>query len=137
MPTKHSVGVALRIRGLCLSVLMVAAWHAQPLSAHHSFAMYDNGKQVTIEGVVKELQWTNPHVWIQVLVPNASGGQDEWSVECTSVNFMMRRGFTKHTIKAGDKISVTLTPLKDGSHGGAFKGVNSLNGAPLTLEPED
>jgi hypothetical protein len=120
-----------------IGLAAVAAFGAQPVSAHHSFAMYDNGKQITIEGVVKELQWTNPHVWIQVLVPNAKGGQDEWSVECTSVNFMVRRGFNKTTIKAGDKISVSLTPLKDGSHGGAFKGVNSLNGAPLTHESED
>ena len=124
-----------RLISLCAA--MGAACALQPVSAHHSFAMYDNGKQVTIEGVVKELQWTNPHVWIQVLVPNAKGGQDEWSVECTSVNFMVRRGFSKTTIKAGDKISVSLTPLKDGSHGGAFKGVNSLNGAPLQLESED
>jgi hypothetical protein len=58
-------------------------------------------------------------------------------VECTSVNFMIRRGFTKHTVKPGDKISVSLSPLKDGSHGGAFKGINSLNGAPLQLEPQD
>jgi hypothetical protein len=120
-----------------MALAAVVAFGAQPVSAHHSFAMYDNGKQITIEGVVKELQWTNPHVWIQVLVPNAKGGQDEWSVECTSVNFMVRRGFNKTTIKAGDKISVSLTPLKDGSHRGAFKGVNSLNGAPLTLESED
>jgi hypothetical protein len=117
--------------------LLAVVLCAQPVCAHHSFAMYDNGKEITIEGVVKELQWTNPHVWIQVMVPNASGGQDEWSVECTSVNFMIRRGFTKHTIKAGDKISVSLTPLKDGSHGGAFRGVKSLNGAPLTLESQD
>jgi hypothetical protein len=121
----------------CLLAVAAASGAIQPAVAHHSFAMYDNGKLITIEGVVKELQWTNPHVWIQVLVPNAKGGQDEWSVECTSVNFMVRRGFSKNTIKAGDKISVTLTPLKDGSHGGAFKAVKSLNGAPLTLESED
>lgn len=120
-----------------VSAALGAACALQPVSAHHSFAMYDNGKMITIEGVVKELQWANPHVWIQVLVPNGKGGQDEWSVECTSVNFMVRRGFSKNTIKAGDKISVSLTPLKDGSHGGAFKGVNSLNGAQLTLESED
>lgn len=134
---RKSAGGSLRMRVIGLPLALSVAWCAQPLSAHHSFAMYDNGKQITIEGVVKELQWTNPHVWIQIMVPNTTGGQDEWSVECTSVNFMMRRGFSKHTIKAGDKISVSLTPLKDGSHGGAFKGVNSLNGAPLTLESED
>ena len=133
---KPSTG-SLRVRATALCAAIGAAFFGHPASAHHSFAMYDNTKQVTIEGVVKEVQWTNPHVWIQVLVANAAGGQDEWGIECTSVNFMTRRGFHKHTIKPGDKISVTLSPLKDGSHGGAFRSVNSLNGAPLTLEPED
>jgi len=120
---------------VCLAICAVFA--ARPATAHHSFAMYDRGKLITIEGVVKEFQWANPHVWIEVLVPNAKGAQDEWSVECTSVNFMTRHGFTRHTLKPGDKISITLTPLKDGSLGGSFKSVKSLNGAPLALESED
>ncbi|MEO8315817.1 MAG: DUF6152 family protein [Pseudomonadota bacterium] len=105
-----------------------------PVSAHHSAAMFDHTKQLTIEGTVREFQWTNPHVWIQVMVPNAQGGADEWSVECTSVNFMARRGWNKHTLKAGDKVSITIAPLRDGAHGGAFKAVSSLNGAPLIVE---
>ncbi|HUK00678.1 MAG TPA: DUF6152 family protein [Steroidobacteraceae bacterium] len=124
-------------RMFILSVAISALIGANSVSAHHSFAMYDSTRQITLVGVVKELQWTNPHVWIEVLVPNATGGQDEWGVECTSVNFMTRRGFTKHTIKSGDKISVTISPLKDGSHGGSFKSINSLNDAPLILEPQD
>jgi len=122
---------------LCMTLVCVAFLSARPAVAHHSFAMYDSNRPVTLVGVVKELQWTNPHVWIQVMVPNASGGQDEWGVECTSVNFMTRRGFTMHTIKPGDKISVTISPLRDGSHGGSFRTINSLNGAPLHLEPQD
>ena len=125
------------LRAIALCAAVGAPLATQPVFAHHSFAMYDSAKQITIEGVVKEVQWANPHVWIQIMVPNAAGNEEEWSVECTSVNFMTRRGFTRHTIKAGDKISVTLSPLKDGSHGGAFKAVNSLNGAPLTLEPQE
>jgi len=128
---------SLRLSALILSGVVGAASLTQPAWAHHSFAMYDSTKPITLEGIVKEVQWTNPHVWIEVLVPTASGGQEQWSIECTSVNFMTRRGFTKHTIKPGDKISITLSPLKDGSHGGAFKNVNSLNGAPLNLEPQD
>jgi len=124
-------------RMFILSVALGALSGASSVCAHHSFAMYDSTRQITLVGVVKELQWTNPHVWIQVLVPNATGGEDEWGVECTSVNFMTRRGFTKHTLKPGDKISVTISPLKDGSHGGSFKSINSLNDAPLILEPQD
>ena len=122
-------------RVLFFAVASAAA--SLPLQAHHSFAMYDSTRTITIEGKVKDFQWTNPHVWIQVLVPNDKGGVDEWGVECTSVNFLTRRGWTKHTLKAGDRISVTLSPLRDGSKGGSFKGVNSLNGAPLELTPEE
>jgi len=135
MRKSRAVSKWLVATGVCLGVAV--EFCSQPAFAHHSFAMYDSGKQITIEGVVKEVQWTNPHVWIEVMVPNAAGGQDEWSVECTSVNFMIRRGFSKHTVKPGDRISVSLSPLKDGSHGGSFKGINSLNGAPLKLKPQD
>jgi hypothetical protein len=132
-----SAGISSCRRAILLGVAACGAFGAHPASAHHSFAMYDSGRQMTLEGVVKEFQWTNPHVWIQIMVPNATGGQDEWGVECTSVNFMTRRGFNRHTLKPGDRISVNFSPLKDGSHGGSFKGINSLNGTPLTLEPQD
>jgi hypothetical protein len=58
-------------------------------------------------------------------------------VECTSVNFLERRGWSKHTFKAGDKVSITLSPLRDGSKGGSFRAVNTLNGAPLKVEAEE
>ena len=105
--------------------------------AHHSFAIYDSAHQVTIEGTVKEFQWTNPHVWIHVLVKNAAGVEQEWHVECTSVNFLARRGWSKRTFQPGDKVNITLSPLRDGSSGGSFRAVNSLNGAPLQVEAEE
>lgn len=120
-----------------LRLLALMLFAPLPLFAHHSFAIYDSAHQVTIEGTVKEFQWTNPHVWIHVLVKNGNGGEDEWSVECTSVNFLERRGWSKHTFKAGDKVSITLSPLRDGSKGGSFRAVNSLNGAPLKVEAEE
>ena len=133
----HCPAAPLRARTLALLIGIGATAASPTVLAHHSFAMYDSTRQVTIDGVIKEVQWTNPHVWIQVLVKNAAGAEEEWGIECTSVNFMTRRGFHKHTLKPGDKVSVTLSPLKDGSHGGAFKSINSLNGAPLVLEPQD
>ncbi|MEO6081202.1 MAG: DUF6152 family protein [Steroidobacteraceae bacterium] len=116
---------------ILLALLPVAAL------AHHSFAIYDSAHPVTIEGTVKEFQWTNPHVWIHVMARNEKGGEEEWHVECTSVNFLTRRGWSKHTFKPGDKVSVTLSPLRDGSKGGSFRTVNSLNGAPLQVEVEE
>jgi Family of unknown function (DUF6152) len=107
------------------------------VEAHHSFAIYDSSHQVTIEGTVKEFQWTNPHVWIHVLARNGKGVEEEWNVECTSVNFLTRRGWSRHTFKSGDKVSITLSPLRDGSKGGSFRTVNSINGAVPRFEAEE
>ena len=112
-------------------------WLAAPLMAHHSSAMFDATKTTELTGTVKEFQWTNPHVWIHVNVKDANGAEEEWHVECTSVNFLARRGWSKRTFKPGDKVSITLSPLRDGSKGGSFRTVNSLNGAPLQVESEE
>jgi hypothetical protein len=111
--------------------LMLAA--ASPAWAHHSFAMFDRDKPVTLTGTVKEFQWTNPHVWIQVMVPDAKGVDQEWGIECTSVNFMRRRGWDHDSLKPGDKIKLMIFPLKDGSHGGQFNKLTELNGSPSNL----
>lgn len=105
--------------------------------AHHSFAIYDSAHQKTVEGTVKEFQWTNPHVWIHVMVKNDKGAEDEWSIECTSVNFLERRGWSKHTFKPGDKVSITLSPLRDGSNGGSFRTVNNINGVVPKFDAEE
>jgi hypothetical protein len=128
-------GVATRPVVLVLAFLVevgaaAAAW------AHHSFAMFDQHQTETISGTVRQFQWTNPHVWIQLLVPDASGKDKEWSIECTSVNFLFRRGWHNDTLKPGDKVTLSIRPLKDGQAGGSLIGVSSLNGAPLTLTPE-
>ncbi len=119
-----------------LSFIAVLMLPVPAALAHHSFAIYDSAHQVTIEGTVKEFQWTNPHVWIHVLV-HTDMGDDLRQIECTSVNFLARKGWTKRTLKPGDKVSITLSPLRDGSRGGSFRSVNSLNGAPLVLEPDE
>ncbi|MEO8306899.1 MAG: DUF6152 family protein [Pseudomonadota bacterium] len=118
---------------LCI-LLSLAPLVAQ---AHHSFAIYDSSRQLTIEGTVKEFQWTNPHVWIHVMVKNDKGVEEQWNVECTSVNFLERRGWSRHTFKLGDKVSITLAPLRDGSKGGSFRKVNSINGVEPRFEAEE
>lgn len=107
------------------------------VQAHHSFAMFDRARATEISGMVKQFQWTNPHVWIQLLVHDSQGGTDEWGIECTSINFMARRGWDHETLKAGDQVTLAIFPLKDGSKGGSFVRVVTLNGAPLKLAPED
>ncbi len=117
-----------------LALAMICVIAPAPARAHHSFAMFDREHPVVLQGTVKDFQWTNPHVWIQILVPaKAGGGDQEWGLECTSVNFMRREGWDRTSLKAGDKIKVTVYPLKDGSHGGQFGGLVELNGSPSNL----
>ena len=93
---------------------------AAPAMAHHSFAMFDNTKSVTLEGTVKEFQWTNPHSWVQLMVKDASGKEVEWSVEGGSPNGLARQGWKRTSLKPGDKASIVIHPLKDGTTGGSL-----------------
>ena len=111
----------MRATGTILWVASVAAASvAAPAFAHHSFAMFDNDRNITIEGTVKEYQWTNPHAWVQVMVKDASGKEVEWSVEAGSPNGLSRQGWSRHSTKAGDHVSVVVHPLKDGKAGGSL-----------------
>ena len=94
-----------------------------PAWAHHSFAMYDSNKLITVNATVKEFQWTNPHA-ILLIVSGANGAAptQEWSIELpTSPGNLTRLGWTKHSLKAGDRILLDFNPLRDGAQGGSFK----------------
>ena len=97
---------------------------ASGASAHHSFAMFDSQKNVTLNGTVKEFQWTNPHSWIQVMVKDASGKDIEWSIEGGSPNGLARQGWKRTSLKAGDKVAIVIHPLKDGTSGGSLVDVS-------------
>jgi hypothetical protein len=101
---------------------------APPALAHHSFAMYEPTKTLTFKGTVKTFQWTNPHVVIWVLVqPEGGGAAQEWSFETTSPGVLTRVGWTRQSLKAGDRVSVVFSPLRDGSHGGGLNSVTLLD----------
>jgi len=112
------------VLGTALALSTAAAY------SHHSFAMFDNTKESTIEGEVKDFQWTNPHIWIQVNVKGSDGKVQEYSIEGGSPNGLKRQGWTKKSINAGDKISLKMHPLKDGSPGGSFMSA-MVNGKTL------
>ena len=97
-------------------------------SAHHSTAMFDMQKSVTLEGTIKEFQWTNPHTWIVFEVPNASGGTDEYGIEGMIPNYLARTGWDKHTLSSGDKVELTIHPLRDGRKGGFDVSVKKPDG---------
>jgi hypothetical protein len=89
--------------------------------AHHSAAMFDDAKVTEKKAVVKELQWTNPHVWLQVII-DENGKKTEWSLEGGSPNTLSRQGWRASTFKAGDVVTVRFNPMKDGSAAGQFIG---------------
>ena len=111
----------------------VAALTGGPALAHHSYAMFDLSQKKTIAGTVKDFQWTNPHTWLWVEVPVASGDPETWGVEGMSPNFLARRGWSKTTLKPGDKITVVLHPVKSGEHGGSFMSVTLPDGKVMDM----
>lgn len=100
--------LALAAVGLC--AVAVQGW------AHHSTAGYDFAKTKTLTGVVTDFQWTNPHSYIQIEVPDGKGGKEEWSVEAGTPATMTRMGWTKNALKRGDNITVVIAPPKDKDH---------------------
>jgi hypothetical protein len=107
---------------------------ASPAFAHHSHAMFDSTKQVTLVGTVKEFDWTNPHCWIQVLAADPDHPQAapvEWGVEMDSPLALFRRGWKPETLKAGDKITVVVNPLRDGRPSGQLVSATGPDGKPI------
>lgn len=96
--------------------------------AHHSFAMFDQTTKVEFTGVVSSVQWTNPHVWIEVDVPQDDGTATTWGVEFTSVVHLTRRGMKQDMVKVGDHVTFSVSPYADGSPGGRFFWVKLDNG---------
>ncbi len=121
---------------LCLPSLAVAA--AAMLvpgigRAHHSFAMFDRERTVEMKGVVKEVQWSNPHVWFYIVVQNADGVPEDWGFETGPTTVLLRNGWTRTTLKPGDKVSLTMHPMKNGAHAGSLASIASEGGPPLEL----
>ena len=91
---------------------------ASPAPAHHSFAMFDNTRSITLHGKVAVYQWTNPHAYLEVDAEQAEGGTRHYTLEMTSINMMSRGGWTSRTIKPGDVVTVVMAPLRNGKAGG-------------------
>ena len=108
---------------------------AAPAFAHHSFAMFDAEKIVTTTGTVKELEWTNPHSWLRVMVMDQSGKPLQWAFEMSSPRTMSGLGLSPDIVKPGDTVTVTYHPLKDGSRGGQFMQAKLPNGKLAVRRP--
>jgi len=93
--------------------------------------MFDQSKQLSLTGTVKEFQWTNPHAWIELNVVNERGEELEWGVELNSPNNLTRQGWRSTLLKPGDKVTVVINPLRNGSRGGLFVSVTLADGRTI------
>jgi len=121
----------MKLRALGLALIAAGAFVA-PADAHHSFAMFDQQKVVVLNGTVKELEWTNPHSWLRVMVENETTHQpQQWSIELASTGQQARIGWTPMIVKPGDKVSLEINPLKDGGRGGTLLLITLPDGTKL------
>lgn len=116
-------------------VVLAAVLTANPALAHHSFAMFDQSKKITLQGTVKDFRWNNPHVFIQLLVKNESGGEDDWSIEMTSPEHLARVGWRPGTLKPGDKVTLVIHPMHGNVKGGQYLSGNGPNGPLIGVPP--
>jgi hypothetical protein len=110
----------MNFKAFCLATIAASAIGA-PAFAHHSFAMFDAEKTLTMKGTVKEFEWTNPHSWLRVTVMDEKTGKPLlWALEMSSPARLTTMGMHANSVKAGDSVSVTFHPMRDGTRGGQF-----------------
>jgi hypothetical protein len=101
--------------------------------AHHSYSAFDVTKEKVITGTIKKFDWSNPHTWAWLDVTNEAGAVETWGVEGMSPNYLARRGWSRTTLKAGDKLTITIRPMKDGEKGGMWVTAKRPNGEILLM----
>ena len=118
----------MSLRNQIASLALVAAALAAPALAHHSFAMFDNTRSITLHGKVALYQWTNPHAYLEIDADQPDGGTRHFTLEMTSINMMSRGGWTSRTVKRGDEVTAVVAPLRDGRSGGLLLELTLPNG---------
>ncbi len=110
--------------------LLLCAW-LLPAAAHHSRSMFDDTRATTLSGTVRVFQWTNPHCYIQLLVPDANGARQEWSLEMGAPVYLYNLGWRPGTLQAGDVVRVKILPLRKGGRAGLVLEATSADGKPF------
>ena len=118
----NRTGLGVRVASVAMLLGTVAA------QAHHSFAMFDHDHQIKISGTVTHFQWTNPHVYIDLDVPSDQGDPKHYTIECANPGILDRIGWKFNMIRAGDKITTIIAPLRTGEPGGLLKQVTLADG---------
>lgn len=122
-----------RILSISLAGILMAV--STPAYVHHSGAMFDRGKEIIITGTISEFTWMNPHSSFKVSVAAAGGNVEVWAIEMNGPNNLVRLGWKRTTLKKGDKVTVTINPLRDGQFGGWYRGITLPDGKTLGSDP--
>ena len=122
-----------RVTGRALLVVTMSCGVSAFAWSHHAAApVFDMNAEKTVSGVAKQVDWTNPHIWIWLDVQNTTGQAQTWGFEGMSPNFLARRGWTRTSLLPGMRITVTFRPLRDGKAGGMFMTAKLDDGKVLT-----
>ena len=116
---------------IALAAALLLPLTAGGAAAHHSFAMFDRSREVTVTGTVREFQWSNPHAYIQLTARNGDGEAVEWSLEMGSPMYLYARGWRPRTLRAGQQVRVKLNPLRNGNPGGVVLEVTGMDGTVI------
>jgi hypothetical protein len=115
--------------------VLIALLASSPLLAHHSNVGYEVTKVITVTGVVKEFQWVNPHTWVILTVDDGKGAKVEWAAEGRAPGILLRAGWTRSSIKAGETVTIDMSPSKDGSKTAIIARVTKADGTILSNQP--
>lgn len=115
------------IRSTLFAVLLLGSL----AHAHHSSAMFDKAVVTEVAATVIEFQWTNPHVWIEILVTDDAGNDVQWSIEGLGPNSLFRAGWRPNSFETGDEITIRFNPMRDGSNAGGFVGARFADGSTI------
>jgi len=127
------LAAALAVTPLLAAALTLVG--VAPADAHHSSAGIDRSKTVSVEGTVKTFRWANPHSWIEMEVVNAAGETEIWNFEMLPPSYLIRAGWTRSSVKAGDRITVEANGFINGDPGGLFVSATLVDGTVLTMRP--
>jgi Family of unknown function (DUF6152) len=117
-----------------IAVVGLLAGLSAPALAHHSVAMFNLDKQITVKGSVIEFQWTNPHSWLRVGAVGPDGKTVQWAFEAQGPSTLLRKGIKVKTFAPGDKVTVLANPMKDGRPGGLLISATSADGHVYTFK---
>jgi len=124
------------MRRLLPASLATLAFYASATLAHHSPIIFDRTHQITVEGVVTEFKWSSPHSWIHLDVKDEKGVVGSWGIEMNPASLLARTGWRSTTIKPGDKVAITVYPLRNNEKGGQYVSIKLPDGTRLGEKPD-